>query len=95
MAFKLDGASTGNPGEQLTDANGQAGWSGMEADYYYLTEEVPAGFGRPVVFCSYYDPAAFQDREYDRYSVSAENRIEFDLADGEYIACVWFNIAAH
>jgi hypothetical protein len=94
VAFKLDGASTGNPGEQLTDANGQVTWAEMEADHYYLTEEVPAGFGRPAAFCTYYDPAAFQVFEYERYPVSAENRIEFDLADGEHLLCTWFNVTA-
>jgi len=41
VAFKLDGASTGNPGEQVTDAMGQYTWFDMEADQYFLTETVP------------------------------------------------------
>jgi hypothetical protein len=91
VSFKLDGARTGNPGEQLTDANGQLTWAGMEADRYFLTEEVPAGFGPPVAFCSYYLPAALQNRVYEAYPVSSDNRIEFEIADGEFIACSWFN----
>jgi len=96
VSFKLDGASTGNPGDQPADANGQVTWSGLEADHYYLTElpeESPAGYGKPVTFCSYYDPAAMQDHQYDPYDVSDDYRIEFDLADGQAIACAWFNIS--
>ncbi len=96
VSFKLDSASTGNPGDQQTDASGQASWSGFEADHYYLTElpeEAPAGYGKPVAFCAYYDPAAMQDRQYDRYDVSDEYRIEFDMADGQFITCTWFNIS--
>jgi hypothetical protein len=92
VSFKLDGARTGNPGEQLTDANGQITWSEMEADRYFLSEEVPVGFGPPAVFCSYYLPAALQNRVYEPYPVSGENRIEFDLADGQFITCSWFNV---
>jgi len=94
VSFKLDGARTGNPGEQLTDANGQVTWSEMEADHYFLTEEVPSDYGTPVVFCSYYLPAALQDRDWQSYPVSPENRIEFDVADGQSIVCTWFNVSA-
>mgnify|MGYP001218920778 FL=1 len=95
VTFKLDSDSTGNPGDKDTDANGQASWSDLEADHYYLSElpeYAPQGYGRPVAFCGYYDPAATQDRQYERYDVSSDYRIEFDLADGQAIACVWFNI---
>ena len=92
VSFKLDGARTGNPGEQVTDANGQITWAEMEADHYSITEEVPTGYETPAVFCAFYDPAAFGSRRYERSSVSAENRIKVDLADGEVIACSWFNI---
>ena len=94
VSFKLDGASTGNPGEQLTDANGQITWSEMEADRYFLTEEVPLGYGPPVAFCSPYLPAALQNRVWQPYPVSAEGRIEFVVADGQSIACAFFNISA-
>ncbi len=94
VSFKLDGASTGNPGEQLTDANGQVTWSEMEADHYFLTEEVPSGYGAPVVFCSYYLPAALQERDWQSYAVSTDHRIEFDVADGQSIVCSWFNVSA-
>ena len=94
VSFKLDGASTGNPGEQTTDANGQVTWSEMEADHYYLTEDVPSGYGRPVVFCGYYLPEALElERTYERYEVSGENRIEFDVADGQSIVCLWYNVS--
>lgn len=93
VSFKLDGASTGNPGDRPTDSNGQVTWSEMEADHYFLSEEVPTGYGLPVVFCSYYLPAALQDRVWLPYPVSSENRIEFDVMDGQFIACSWFNVS--
>ena len=95
VSFKLDGASTGNPGEQLTDAYGHITWSEMEADHYYLTEDVPAGYRTPVVYCNYYDPAALMVPTPQAYPVDAQNRIEFDVADGQFITCSWFNIPSH
>jgi hypothetical protein len=96
VSFKLDGASTGNPGSQPTDANGQVTWDQREADTYFLSEEPPedgpSPYGRPVVFCSYYLPAALQDRQWEAYEVDDEGRITFDLEDGQFIACVWFNL---
>ena len=41
VSFKLDGESTGNPGSQETDQNGQVTWNEREADTYYITEEPP------------------------------------------------------
>src|SRR3712207_3924580 len=92
VAFKLDGARTGNPGEQATDANGQVTWSEMEADRYFLTEAIPYGYTLPVVYCSYYLPAALQEREWQPFTVSTEGRIEFEVADGQSIACTFFNV---
>ena len=92
VSFKLDGASTGNPGEQLTDAIGQVSWTEMEADHYFLTEEIPAGYGTPVAFCAYALPANSTTVVYEDVAVTSEGRIEFDLADTETITCSWFNI---
>ncbi|MDQ3512051.1 MAG: prealbumin-like fold domain-containing protein [Chloroflexota bacterium] len=93
VSFKLDGASTGNPGEQVTDAMGQYTWFDMEADQYFLTETVPSGYGLPVVFCATYDPLDPNSQAFERYDVSDEFRIEFEVADGESIICYWFNIS--
>ncbi len=90
--FKLDGASTGNPGNYLTDANGRVVWDDREADTYYLTETVPAGYGRPVVYCNISTPGDGQVPSYFGYAVSDEGRIEFDLDEGEHIICYWFNV---
>jgi hypothetical protein len=94
ISFKLDSASTGNPGNQETDTNGQITWSDMEADHYFLTEEVPSDYQQPVVFCAYYLPnASPQDQDFESYSISSDNQIEFDMKDGQYIVCVWFNVS--
>lgn len=94
ISFKLDSASTGNPGNQETDGNGQASWTDLEADHYYITEEVPDGYQQPVVFCAFYLPnASPQNQDFQPYSVSDDNRIEFDIKGGQYIVCVWFNVS--
>ncbi len=90
--FKLDGLSTGNPGNYLTDANGQVSWDEREADTYYLTETVPSGYGKPVVFCDFYFPFDEEVPEYTGYTVEEFAQITFDLKEGQYITCYWFNI---
>lgn len=91
VPFKLDGASTGNPGEQTTDQYGMAYWSGLEADHYYLTEQVPPKHRSPVVYCATILPDALATITYERYPVSNGNRIEFDVEDGEIFNCTFFN----
>lgn len=95
VSFKLDAASTGNPREQLTDIYGQLSWSELEADYYFLTEEVPSGYGTPITFCVYTDdPAGPRVNDvFRRLPVSEQNRVEFDLVEGQAITCAWFNLA--
>jgi hypothetical protein len=92
VSFKLDGESTGNPGDSPTDATGRVRWSGLEEDTFYLYEEFPAGSGEPVVFCGV-------DGDYDdyhpEYTPDAEPftyRIDFDLDEGDAFVCLWFNV---
>ena len=91
--FKLDGASSGNPGEQTSGADGAATWSGRDADHFYLyQQDVPAGYGTPAVYCDTYVALDSLVPGYAAYGVSEEGRIEFDLAEGESITCSWFGI---
>ncbi len=92
VSFKLDGDRTGNPGSKATGADGAVIWDDREPDRYFLTEEVPDGYGTPVVFCDTYVPPATQAPVFDPVSVSGDARIEFGLSEGQAILCVWFNI---
>ena len=96
VSFKLDGESTGNPGSQETDQNGQVTWNEREADTFYITEEPPEDepwpWSRAVIYCSYYDPAALAEREWEEYTLDDEGRITFDLEANQNIACVWYNL---
>ena len=91
VEFKLDGLSTGNPGSYYTDPSGLAEWTEREADTYYLSEYVPEGYGTPVFFCGLYYPFDEQEPEFLRYDVYEYAQIEFDLAEGQYIACYVYN----
>lgn len=87
--FKLDGASSGNPGEKTTGADGSVTWANREADHYYLyRQEVPEGYRTPAVFC-----ASSSNAEYASYRVGDGWRIEADLAEGESIECAWFDFS--
>ena len=59
VTFKLDGASSGNPGDQDTGSVIQNGvqWTNMDADTWYITEFLPQGHNEPIVFCSVTDYA--------------------------------------
>ncbi len=92
VEFKLDGLSTGNPGSYYTDQDGKVSWDEREADTYYLTETVPSGYGTPVVFCDRYFPFDEEVPEYIGYDIYELAQIQFDLEEGQYITCYWFNI---
>ncbi len=91
--FKLDGDSSGNPGEQTTGTDGSAAWSDREADRYFLYEQgVAARHGAPAVFCDTFMALDGLVPNYAAYEVTEEGRIAFDLAEGESIVCRWFGI---
>ena len=90
--FKLDGDRSGNPGEQISGADGSASWANREADRYYLYEpESPAGYGTPVIYCDTYVALDGLVPDYAAFDAST-GRIDFDLAAGESITCSWFGI---
>jgi hypothetical protein len=92
VAFTLNNNSDKTFGEYPTDTDGKAAWTGLRADAYYLDEDLPTGYGRPVAFCDRYRPADGEQPYFQRYDVFTNESIQFDLAEGESIACSWFNI---
>ncbi len=94
VPFSLSGEGMGNPSEQST-SGGSVEWSSLTAGAYTVTEQVPPGYGAPLIWCGYasqngedIDEAS---QQYDAYTAT-DGGIQLQL-DGEYarIVCYWYN----
>ncbi len=57
---------------------------------YEVTEEIPAGYDTPVVFCTNHDVTGAELAQYYQADV-LNGSTELTLNEGEYIFCDWFN----
>ncbi len=96
VTFKLDGASSGNPGDQDTGSvipNGVQ-WTNMDADTWYITEFLPQGHNQPIIFCSVTDHANNSQTGPQQQSpeqVQDGYRLTYTLDGGTALSCDWFN----
>ena len=97
VTFKLDGASSGNPGDQETGSvipNGVQ-WSGLESDTWFILEFTPDGYGEPIVFCKLISNDDQSESPLEQVPVEIVDdghRIAYDVADFYTLYCDWFNI---
>ena len=97
ITFKLDGASSGNPGDQETGQvvpNGVE-WTDLEGDTWYITEFLPDGLGEPIVFCKLIygiDGSESANQQQPVESVEDGVRITYTVDPGFNLYCDWFNI---
>ncbi|HEY7031408.1 MAG TPA: sortase, partial [Thermomicrobiales bacterium] len=81
----------------LSDATGPVDegkvvFGGLDAGEYFITEEIPDGYGQPVVYCAL---AANEDGEPEDYApmdLSADGQIFSVLASSQTLWCHWFNV---
>lgn len=96
ITFKLDGASTGNPGDQETGSvvpNGVR-WGGLESDTFYIQEFVPEGYGEPIVFCKLISNDDGSESPLEQVPVEPRDdgvRIVRDVAEFYTLSCDWYN----
>ena len=96
VTFKLDGASSGNPGDQTTGdvIPGGVLWTGLDADTWYILEFLPDGYSDPIVYCQIYDTGSGTAGDYMQMPLETTDdgyRINYDLSDGQQLLCAWFN----
>lgn len=95
VPFNLSGESTGDQGTYATDAEGKVYWDEVETDLYTLDEEIPSGYGDPIVFCGFtaYHNGAVYDGFPVRYDEVYDGAVELDIEipNSTYV-CWYFNI---
>jgi len=96
VTFKLDGASSGNPGDQTTGdviPNGVS-WTNMDPDTWYILEFLAEGYGEPIIFCSLIDQSTSTAGPYNQIAPEAVDdgyRISYTVDAGYNLDCSWFN----
>ena len=81
--------------------DGEAVWTGLPAKPIVLSEQIPAGYGDPVVFCGW---GAIYDEDGDGIAIAIDGIVlpdavvggvlEGELYPNEQLSCDWFNIPA-
>ena len=96
VTFKLDGASSGNPGDQTTGdviPNGVQ-WTNMDPDTWYILEFLPDGWGEPIVYCTLTEQASGTPGTPALTPVEPRDegwRITYTVDEGYDLSCDWFN----
>jgi hypothetical protein len=79
-------------GQSVTDGNGSAGFSGVPAAPVSIVEQVPAGYGDPIVFCQTNDPTVPAPGDTEYQPVLDGNQILVIMPEGGEINCLWYNV---
>jgi hypothetical protein len=68
-------------------------FDGLDAGTYGLQEEIPAGYGRPLVLCTFADPdAGISSDDIFRVEVTGDAVVTVELGDGQRLWCEWYNV---
>jgi hypothetical protein len=87
--FSLYGNGENFIGDMTSDSSGYVGFKDLDAGSYALNEELPSGYDKPIIFCDR------PDYDFENWPVYGDASIQFDLYDGGWIACHWFNVPDH
>jgi len=82
------GSDDGEQGSSTTD---YTEWTDLPVGSGYVYEDVPEGYGEPVVWCGVYVPNESQPSP-SQESIQNGNAVSWQLEPGEYFYCWWFNV---
>lgn len=94
FALTVDGGTV----EDVTDANGQIEWTDVDlgaSGQLQLDEDIPAGYGEPVVWCVNYPQEAADAQDFDFFQVTATDGLVIATPEqtAPYIfSCTYFNV---
>ena len=80
-----------NSQEQGKSTTDYSEWLNEPAGSHYVYEQIPEGYGQPVVYCGVYVPQQ-SDPSPNSMDIQSGNTISWDLQPGEYLYCWWFNV---
>gem|GEM_PF-1309007 len=66
-------------------------WSPTDAGYHTITEQIPEGYGEPIVWCSSYVPRQ-SNPVLNPTEIQNEASVGWQLDPNEWLYCKWFNI---
>jgi hypothetical protein len=88
---QLIGPSNQNP--QTANPNGGAAqFQNLPADTWTVVEDLPDGYGEPVVFCKFINNTTNEDSAYQQVPVTNGNSIQQAIDPGYTLFCDWFNM---
>ncbi len=87
-----DGGPTDVSGKTGDDGDGKVVFDGLDSGEYFISEEIPAGYGKPVVYCTVASAADGEPGDYDGMDVSDSGEIFSVLATDDILWCHWFNV---
>jgi hypothetical protein len=91
-AGQLIGPSTQNPQTTGSGPGSSVQFQNIPADTWSVTEDLPDGYGEPVVFCKYINNATNAETGYELVETINGNAISREIDAGYTLFCDWFNI---
>jgi hypothetical protein len=88
-------SDTDGEGGGPSDASGTAEFGAPYGQPIYVSEDLPSGYGEPVVRCTILGPGETLVSDLGVMTVGPGYTVEFaPLNEGEYIVCDWYNVVA-
>jgi carbohydrate-selective porin OprB len=88
-------SDTDGEGGGPSDASGTAEFGAPYGQPIHVSEDLPAGYGQPVVRCTILGPDDELVSDLGVMTVGPGYTVEFaPLAEGQYIVCDWYNVHA-
>jgi hypothetical protein len=91
-AGQLIGPSNQNPQTTGSGPGSNVQFQNLPADTWTVSEDLPDGYGEPVVFCKFINNATNEESAYELVEIINGNAISREVDAGYTLFCDWFNI---
>lgn len=88
---QLIGPSSQNPQATGSGPGSNVQFQNLPADTWTVSEELPDGYGEPVVFCKFINNTTYEESSYEWVDVINGNAISRQVDGGYTLYCDWFN----
>lgn len=88
---QLIGPSNQNPQTTSNGPGSYVEFKNLPEDTWTVSEDLPDGYGKPVVFCKFINNSTSDESSYEYYDVINGNAISTHIDAGYTLYCDWFN----
>ncbi|CAN5629830.1 hypothetical protein BH09CHL1_BH09CHL1_03990 [soil metagenome] len=90
-AGNLIGPSNQNPQTTGDGPGSYVEFTNLPEDTWTISEDLPDGYGKPVVFCKFINNSTSEESSYEYYDIYNDNAISAKIDAGYTLYCDWYN----